>query len=79
MKAHVDVGTPCAINFIIHGNATPIIFGDDDIYHYENALLDVSKKHSVPIQVDTERLVFKLRILDVSFEEARSKLIANGL
>lgn len=75
VKTHVDVGTPCAINFIIHGDATPIVFEDAGTFFYKNALLDVSKKHSVPRQLETERLVFKLRILDTPYEEAREKII----
>ena len=75
VKAHIDVGTPCAINFIIHGGATPIIFDEGGTHFYTNALLDVSKRHSVPLQLETERLVFKLRILDKTFEEAQEKII----
>ena len=75
VKAHVDVGTPCAINFIIRGDATPIVFEETGTHFYNNALLDVSKRHSVPRQLETERLVFKLRILDQSFEEAQKKII----
>jgi hypothetical protein len=75
VKAHIDVGTPCAINFIINGNATPIIFDESGTHFYTNALLDVSKRHSVPMQLDTERLVFKLRILDLTFNEAQKKII----
>jgi len=75
VKTHIDVGTPCAINFIIRGNKTPIVFEDSGEHYYQNALLDVSKRHSVPKQIDDDRLVFKLRILDVSFEEAQNKII----
>ena len=75
VKTHVDVGTPCAINFIISGAATPIIFEEGGTHYYQNALLDVSKRHSVPKQVETERLLFKLRILDHTFEEAQKKII----
>ena len=75
VKTHVDVGTPCAINFIIRGDATPIVFEESGTHFYRNALLDVSKRHSVPLQLETERLLFKLRILDQSFEEAREKII----
>jgi hypothetical protein len=75
VKTHVDVGTPCAINFIIRGDATPIVFEETGTHFYNNALLDVSKRHSVPLQLETERLVFKLRILDQTFEEAQKKII----
>jgi len=75
VKAHVDVGTPCAINFIIRGDATPIVFEESGTHFYNTALLDVSKRHSVPRQLETERLVFKLRILDQTFEEAQKKII----
>ena len=75
VKTHVDVGTPCAINFIIRGDVTPIVFEEGRPHYYNNALLDVSKRHSVPRQLETERLVFKLRILDQSFEEAQKKII----
>ena len=75
VKTHVDVGTPCAINFIIRGDATPIVFEEAGTHFSKNALLDVSKRHSVPLQLETERLVFKLRILDQNFEEAQKKII----
>ena len=63
VKMHVDVGTPCAINFIIKGEETPIIFEDEGTFFYKNALLNVSKKHMVPKQETTDRMLFKLRIL----------------
>ena len=80
VKPHTDVGTPCAINFIIKGSATPIVFDDaGKEFFYKSALLDVSKTHSVPVQEDTERLLLKFRLMDLSFEDAREKLVANGL
>lgn len=75
VKTHIDVGTSCAINFIIHGNSTPICFENVGTYFYKNALLDVSKRHSVPLQIKSDRLVFKLRIIDLSFEESYRKII----
>ena len=45
---HVDVGTPCAINFIIKGEETPVVFEEEGTFFYKNALLNVSKKHIMP-------------------------------
>ena len=74
VKMHVDVGTPCAINFIIKGEETPIIFEDEGTFFYKNALLNVSKKHMVPKQETTDRMLFKLRILDLTFDEAKERI-----
>ena len=75
VKMHVDVGTSCAINFILRGEETPIIFEEDGTFYYKDALINVSKKHMVPEQTSTDRMLFKLRILNMPFEEVREKLI----
>ena len=74
VKMHVDVGTPCAINFIIKGEETPIVFEEEGTFFYKTALLNVSKKHMVPEQETTDRMLFKLRILDLNFDEAKERL-----
>jgi hypothetical protein len=74
-KMHADVGTACAINFILKGDETPIMFEEDGTFYYKNALINVSKKHMVPEQTSTDRILFKLRILNMPFEEVREKLI----
>jgi len=74
VKMHVDVGTACAINFILKGKETPIVFEEDGTFHYKDALINVSKKHMVPKQTSTDRMLFKLRILNMPFEEVREKL-----
>lgn len=75
VKMHVDVGTSCAINFILKGEETPIVFEEDGTFYYKDALINVSKKHMVPEQTSTDRMLFKLRILNMPFEEVREKLI----
>lgn len=77
VKMHADVGTACAINFLLKGDETPIMFEEDGTFYYKNALLNVSKKHMVPEQRSTDRMLFKLRILNMPFEEVREKIYVN--
>ena len=74
VKMHKDVGIKCAINFILQGKETPIEFEDYGKFYYQNALLDITQKHSVPLQIGVDRLVFKLRILDKDYTECREKI-----
>ena len=67
----------CAINFVISGNQSPITFKDAE-YMYEAALVDVSTVHMVKPQ-PTKRILFKLCIDDLTFEEAKEKLKCSGL
>lgn len=67
----------CAINFVIFGNESPVTFEDGD-FTYDCALLDVSKVHMVRSQ-PVKRILFKLCIEELTFEETREKIICNGL
>lgn len=73
LKPHIDV-RQSAINFIITGNSTPIIFEENRAYYYNCALINIKKTHSVPFQADTDRLLFKLSMTDMSFKEAKERL-----
>jgi hypothetical protein len=76
---HIDMGFQCAINVIVKGGDTPILFRDNDKiheYHYENALLNICNIfHSVPVQQDTNRMLLKFRIKDISYEDASKRMM----
>ena len=76
---HIDMGFQCAINIIIKGGDTPILFRENDNiheYNYENALLNICNIfHSVPVQQDVNRMLLKFRIKDVSYSDASKKMM----
>lgn len=67
---HIDDGPLCSVNLVIRGNA-PIVFEDCE-YNYKCALIDVSKRHMVP--VGDERLILKISMF-VQYEKVRDALI----
>lgn len=71
---HRDAGIKCAINFLISGTSTPIIFKDVGEFNYVNALINTDELHAVPEQTNEPRLIFKLRTNHISFSEARQRL-----
>ena len=73
---HVDGFTTCAINFLVKGKQTPISFKDVGDFYYEVALLNTNHSHAVPKQVEEDRILYKLRINGMTFQEAKEKLIA---
>lgn len=76
---HIDMGFQCAINIIIKGGDTPILFRENDNiheYNYENALLNICNIfHSVPVQQDVNRMLLKFRIKDVSYSNASKRMM----
>ena len=74
---HIDGETLCAINFLVRGDQTPISFKDVGHFYYDVALINTNHAHSVPKQVDEDRVLFKLRIKQMTFKEAKEKLVAN--
>ena len=76
---HIDMGFQCAINIIIKGGDTPILFRENDNiheYNYENALLNICNIfHSVPVQQDVNRMLLKFRIKDVSYSDASKRMM----
>jgi len=78
---HTDLGTKCAINYILNENSSSVLFGDWKDYQeftYDAALLDVSKSHSV-INNNTDRILLKLSIIDHTYDEVYEKLSALNL
>lgn len=75
VKHHIDAGVSCAINIIVSGKQTPIDFKDYGKENYKIALLNVRKSHGVPVQVGEDRVIFKIRFINHSYEEVRDKLI----
>ena len=76
---HIDMGFQCAINIMIKGGDTPILFRENDNiheYNYENALLNICNIfHSVPVQKDVNRMLLKFRIKDVSYSDASKRMM----
>ena len=75
---HIDGETLCAINFLVRGDQTPISFKDVGHFYYDVALINTNHAHSVPKQVDEDRVLFKLRIKQMNFKEAKERLIAKN-
>lgn len=74
---HVDHGTTAAINFVLEQGQTDMIHFRDGSAHYETALINVSEEHCVP-EVKEDRILFKLSMFDVKFEDIKQKLIKAG-
>lgn len=72
LPEHVDNGTTCSINFVLSDNPAPVTFGDKE-YTYSMVLLNTSIPHSVT-NGDTERLLFKISIMDESFEDLSKRI-----
>ena len=71
---HTDVGTLCAINFLLEGGQTPINFEGYPDEYYDVALINTSINHSVPIQKDQDRILFKLRFTHNTFDDIKQKI-----
>ena len=74
VKTHIDVGTLCAINFIIKGGETPVMFDGIGQDTYTVALLNVNENHSVPVQKNEDRLLFKLRFTSNKYNEVKQSI-----
>ena len=61
---------------MVKGKQTPISFKDVGDFYYEVALLNTNHSHAVPKQVEEDRILYKLRINGMTFQEAKEKLIA---
>lgn len=75
---HIDGETLCAINFLVRGKQTPISFKNIGDFYYDVALINTNHLHSVPKQLEDDRVLFKLRITQMTFKEAKGLLIENG-
>lgn len=67
LPVHVDFNTTCSINFVLSDNAAPVDF-DGRQYYYRQALLNTAIPHSVQNGPE-ERILLKISIFDISFEE----------
>ena len=74
---HRDMNTECAINIVLSNRAGPILFEDIGEVVYRCALLNTTKRHSVP-KFKTERLLLKYSIFDRTYEEVRKKFKEHG-
>lgn len=72
LPEHVDNGTACSINFVLSEDAAPVTVEGVD-YFYTQALLNTSVPHSVT-NGPVERVLFKISIFNVSFEEMASTI-----
>jgi hypothetical protein len=64
---HIDTDTKCAINFILNGEAAPVIY-EEGTYTYKQALIRTDINHKV-INGDKDRILFKISIFDMDFDD----------
>jgi hypothetical protein len=69
---HVDRDTLCSINIVLNGHMDPISFRHGTEF-YNIALLNTQQEHAV-LNVTTDRILFKLSIFDVSYNNVRETL-----
>ncbi len=69
---HKDIGTECAINILISDECAPITYKDYGDIYYKCALINTQRTHCV--KTDVERILFKLSIMDMKYEDAASRL-----
>ena len=78
LKPHLDINTKCAFNYIMNDDASPIIFhiakGKTHTVHYTQALVNTQAIHEVPPS-DTDRLLFKLSIMDENYQDVLKKVL----
>ena len=73
---HCDRDTQCAINLILNDSQDAIEFRvNEKVYtnHYQTALIDTQTEHQV-VTVTDDRILYKLSMKQMSFEEAKKKL-----
>ena len=75
---HIDGDLGGAINILVRGKQTPISFKDVGEFYYDVALINANHLHAVPKQIGEDRVLFKLRINQMTFNEARERLIAKN-
>ena len=67
IPAHTDLGHKVCINIVLTGSA-PVYFRSQGDCYYTCAMLNVAKRHSVPL--GSERKMLKFQIADLYFAEA---------
>ena len=72
LPMHIDSGTKCSINFLLNGDGAPVLFESGE-YTYKQALLNTSIMHSV-INGDKDRILFKISIFELDFNQVSSLL-----
>ena len=77
LSPHTDLGTECAINILLSQNNAPINIEGID-YKYKQALINTQLMHSVS-NLNEDRIIFKLSIMNLSFTDAKSIIQASPL
>jgi hypothetical protein len=73
--------TQCSLNFIINDNNGEVTFydkGKETSYTYKQALLDVTQVHSVKNNDNTDRILFRISIFHVCFDELKEIMDHHG-
>ncbi len=77
LSIHKDINTQCAFNYVMEG-PSPLIFhptkNTTHELHYTKALVNLQVEHSVP-PANTDRLLFKLSIMNEKYEEVLKKVL----
>jgi hypothetical protein len=69
---HIDTDTKCAINFILNGDAAPVLY-ESGSYTYKQALIQTNIQHKV-INGNKDRILYKISIFDMDFEDVATLL-----
>lgn len=69
---HTDINTLCSVNMVLSDDPAPISFRSGET-HYRQALLNTTVPHSVR-NGRSERILFKISIFDMTFEEVASTI-----
>ena len=73
---HIDFNTGCSINFVLSDDPAPVTILDKD-YLYTQGLLNTTVMHGVK-NSGTERILLKLSIFDLDFEQVSEHLKQKG-
>ena len=82
LPEHTDSDTQCALNFLLSGDKTPVLFDKKHAdykleYHYKQALLNTQIPHMVHNGPE-DRILFKVSIFDLPYFEMKNLLDAKG-
>lgn len=72
LPEHVDHNTTCSINFVLSDDPAPVTIGGRELV-YKQCLLNTTIPHSVK-NGPKERILLKLSIFDISFEELAGQI-----
>ena len=73
LPEHIDLTTMCSINVLLSDSQNAPVVIEDTEFFYDQCLLNTQKRHYVKNGND-ERLLFKLSIFDMTFNDVYRKI-----